>query len=104
MKFYGKIGYIDETEKFRGVWGNVAVEREAVGDILSNIRRWETDSTIADEFTTSNRISVLADGFLLEHISMMRYVVWNNTAWEIKSVEINRPRVIISLGGIYNGE
>lgn len=104
MKFYGSVGYIYETEIRPGIWDEVADERIAYGDVLSNVRRWVDDSDIADSVTTSNKISVVADRFLCEHMGAMRYVKWNGTVWEIKSVELVRPRAILTLGGVYNGK
>ena len=88
MKFYGKIGFVYQEEIRPGITVTKSEEHEAYGDVLSNVRRWETDSGVNDDISTSNRISVLADRFLCE----------------IKSVELVRPRAILSLGGVYNGE
>lgn len=105
MKFFGKIGFVTQIETNPGIWESVAEERQAYGDVLSNVRRWDQSTeTVNDSVTTSNRISVLADRFLCEHMGAMRYVRWNGTVWEIKSVELIRPRAILSLGGVYNGE
>lgn len=104
MKFYGAIGYVHEAEVRPGVWDEIADERMAYGDVLSNVRRWQEDADVNDDITTSNRISVLADRFLCEHMGVMRYVRWNGTVWQIKSVELVRPRAILSLGGPYLGK
>lgn len=105
MKFFGKIGFDHSGESHPGVWTSVVEEREVYGDVISNVRRWEPSTeTVNDSVTTSNRISVLADRFLCEHMGAMRYVKWNGTTWEIKSVELVRPRAILTLGGVYNGQ
>lgn len=104
MKFYGTLGYIYDMEVERGVWSSQAEEREAFGDVLTNVRRWDTSGEVLQNLTTSNRISVLADRFLCEHMGAMRYVKWNGTTWEIKSVELVRPRAILTLGGVYQGQ
>lgn len=104
MKFFGKIGFITQKETLPGIYDSVAEEREAYGDVLSNVRRWEVGAEINDSVTTSNRLSILADRFLCEHMGAMRYVKWNGTVWEIKSVELVRPRAILTLGGVYNGQ
>lgn len=104
MKFFGQIGFIYEHEVKPGIWSNSAVERPAYGDILSNVRRWDEGQTVADSVVTSNEISVIADRFLCEHMGAMRYVRWNGTVWDIKSVKLVRPRAFLTLGEVYNGE
>lgn len=105
MKFFGQIGFSQEVETHPGIWKSVVEEREVYGDVLSNVRRWDASTeTVNDSVTTSNRISVLADRFLCEHIGAMRYIKWNGTIWTIKTVELVRPRAILTLGGVYNGE
>lgn len=105
MKFFGTVGFSLTKETHPGIWESIIEEREAYGDILSNVRRWEPSTeTVNDSITTSNRISIVADRFLCEHMGAMRYIRWNGTVWEIKSVELVRPRAILSLGGVYNGE
>lgn len=104
MRFFGKIGFVTEGETHPGLYIPVFEEREAYGDVLSNVRRWESGAEVNDSVTTSNRLSILADRFLCEHMGAMRYVKWNGTVWEIKSVELVRPRAILTLGGVYNGQ
>lgn len=103
MKFFGKIGFITTFESEPGIWTSSVEEHDAYGDVLSNVRRWEQSAEINNNVTTSNRISILADRFLCEHMGAMRYVKWNGTAWEIRSVDLVRPRAILTLGGVYNG-
>lgn len=103
MKFFGKIGFITTTETEPGIWESSVEEHDAYGDVLSNVRRWEKSAEINNNVTTSNRISILADRFLCEHMGAMRYAKWNGTAWEISSVDLVRPRAILTLGGVYNG-
>lgn len=104
MKFFGKIGFIREVELEPGITVSKPEERDAYGDVLSNVRRWESGSDVNANVTTSNRISILADRFLCENMGAMRFVKWNGTTWEIKSVELVRPRAILTLGGVYHGE
>lgn len=103
MKFFGKIGFVTTVESEPGIWTSSVEEHDAYGDVLANVRRWEQSAEINSSITTSNRISILADRFLCEHMGAMRYVKWNGTAWEIRSVDLVRPRAILTLGGVYNG-
>lgn len=104
MKFYGVLGYIYDHEVEPGIWTSNAEEREAFGDVLSNVRRWESGGDVLQDVTTTNRLSVVVDRFLCEHMGAMRYVKWNGTTWEIRSVELVRPRAILTLGGVYEGK
>lgn len=104
MKFFGKVGFVTTIESEPGIWESTVEEHDAYGDVLSNVRRWEQGTEINSSIVTSNRISILADRFLCEHMGAMRYVKWNGTVWEIKSVDLVRPRAILTLGGVYKGE
>jgi len=102
-KFYGPIGYITQKEISPGVWDDVVVERSYRGDILQNIRRWDSTDQKNDNLTISNRISLIADPFAYENFSTMRYVTWMGVRWKVNSIEIQRPRLILTLGEVYNG-
>lgn len=104
MKFYGKIGFSYQAETAPGVIDSLSEERDVYGDVLSNVRRWDNSNEINDNLTVSNRLSVVASRFIYEHLGAMKYVVWNGTSWKIKSAEIVRPRIILTLGEVYNGE
>lgn len=104
MKFYGTIGFAIEGETAPGVWKTKTEEREVYGDVLSNIRRWDNGQEVNSDLSVSNRISVVASRFIYENLGAMRWLLWNGTKWKISSAEIVRPRVILTLGGVYNGE
>lgn len=103
MKFYGTIGFSYEEETRPGVWTPITQEHQTYGDVLSNVRRWDADSDVNDDLNVTNRISIVANRFMFEHLGAMKYVLWNGTKWKIKSAEIVRPRIVLSLGGVYNG-
>lgn len=104
MKFYGTIGFAIEEETAPGVWKTKTEERELYGDVLSNARRWDNGQEINSDLSVSNRISVVASRFIYENLGAMRWLLWNGTKWKISSAEIVRPRIILTLGGVYNGE
>lgn len=103
MKFYGRVGYAANSETSQDVWEDSIIERMYVGDVLSNNRRANNGESVNDNLDISNRISVVADAFAYEHFFNMKYVEWMGTLWKIQSVEVQRPRLILSLGGVYNG-
>lgn len=104
-KFFGAIGYGDSVETSPGVWEDTIVEeREYFGDVIRNTRRLTTDSDKVNfDIALSNSIRVVADEFLNEHIHAIRYVRWAGALWIATSVEVQRPRLILELGGVYNG-
>lgn len=107
MKFCGVIGYcetVEGTGDAEGNWEDVVTERTYYGDVLTNSRRYEPNSdTVNDDLTISNRISIVADAYVWDHIFAIKYLVWMGKRWKVASVEIQRPRLILSIGGEYNG-
>lgn len=100
-KYYGNIGFAVQVETRPGIWEDVIEDRPYKGDVLSNVRRWDPSENINDDFAISNRFSVISDAFLYSHIPAMRYIEYIGTKFKISSVNIDRPRVEISVGGVY---
>lgn len=102
-KFHGKIGYSHQVETSPGVYVDQPSEREYYGDVIRESRQWTGANQVNDDLVVANRISILADDFANENFSAMRYVVWSGVYWKVNTVEPQRPRIILSLGGVYNG-
>lgn len=100
-KFFGPIGYAETTETAPGVWSPSISERNYFGDVIKNTRRWQQGEKVNDDLLVNNIISIVADPFANENIQTMRYVKWMGVAWKITNVEIQRPRLILTLGGVY---
>lgn len=100
-KYYGNIGFAVQAETSPGVWEDVIEERPYKGDVLSNSRRFDPSENINDDFVLSNRFSIISDAFLYSHIPAMRYLEFMGSKFKIVSVNIDRPRVDISVGGAY---
>lgn len=102
-KFYGVVGYVTQSETSPGVWDDTAVERTYRGDILQNTRRWQQVEKVNDDLTVSNKISIMADPYSYANLANIKYVNWLGTNWKITDIEILRPRLILTIGGVYNG-
>lgn len=108
MKFCGKVGYflgsVEEEGEREGNWIDKMEERTYYGDVTRNTRRWEgnSDST-NDDLMLNNSFSILADGFAYENYGKMKYLEWMGSLWKITNVEVQRPRLILTIGGVYNG-
>ena len=103
-KFYGAIGYALLEESSPGVWIDTIVEKNYRGDIVLDQRRLQSSENLNDNINIDNSISILADAYAYENLGFMKYIVWNNVAWKIQSFSINRPRIVLQIGGVYNGE
>ena len=102
-KWFGKIGYAKTIETKPGVWKEQITEREYYGDLLRNSRRLQSSSALNDNVIIANEISILADPFAYENFCAMRYAILMDTKWKISNVEVQYPRLILTLGDVYNG-
>ena len=104
-KWHGVIGCIRTEETTPGVWAPVVTEREYSGDVLRSANRWATaqDST-NDNLSTNMQISIVADPFANENCQSMKYVEFLGAKWKITNIDMKFPRLILSIGGVYNGE
>lgn len=104
MRFHGTVGYAETDEETApGVWEPVIVEKNYYGDVIRSARRLESTTTLNDNVTLENSFSILADAFAYENFSKMRYVSWNGSNWTITNVEVRRPRLILTIGDLWNG-
>ena len=104
-KFYGKVGFIhtEEDPADSGIYVEKSEERTYYGDVNRINRRWEPGQKVNDNITVNNEISILSDPFVTQNIPWIRYVEWNGVKWEVSSVEVQYPRLTLSIGGVYNG-
>lgn len=102
-KWFGKIGYAVTEETTPGVWVEQITERNYYGDIIRSTRRLQTSDKLNDDINVSNEISIVADPFARDNFHAMRYIEFMGTRWKVSSVEVQYPRLILSLGGVYNG-
>lgn len=104
-RFYGTVGYGLSLETFpgSGVWEDQITEHEYTGDVIRNTRKLEDADKVNDDITVGNSISIVANQFAIDHFFLIKYVRWMGTLWTVTSVEVRSPRLILSLGSVYNG-
>lgn len=102
-KFHGKIGYINIQETAPGVHSEIAMEKDYVGEILRSNQNWEKNDNLNDNLNINNRFSIVADAFVIENFQYIKYFIWMGTKWKINSIENQYPRLILNIGGVYNG-
>lgn len=102
-RFYGAVGYAENVEVEEGVWEEQITERNYYGDLNRNRRRLESSGNVNDNVNIDNEISVVADPYAYDHFYEIRYVEFMGAKWKVNNVEVQRPRLILTLGGLYNG-
>lgn len=103
-KWHGKIGFSYTGEVEPGIWvENEIIEREYFGDIINNRWRRENSGGINRNINISNKISILADPYVRNHVSTIAWVEFSNEKWEVTYVEVQPPRLILTIGGVWNG-
>ncbi len=104
-KFYGPIGFVTfvEDPEGSGIWVEVAIEKSYRGEVNKNYKRWENSQHLNDDINISNTISIVADPYVSNNLNNIRYVKWSGNYWKITSVEVQYPRLVLTLGGVYNG-
>lgn len=102
-KFYGKVGYGETQEFANGVWKDVITEVPYFGDVVRNTRKLQSGEKVNDDLTVGNSISIVADAYANEHFFAIRYVEWMGAQWTVTEVEVQSPRLLLRLGGVYNG-
>ena len=101
-KYFGKIGFAIPTEIRKGVWKDVITERDYYGDVIKNGRRLQITSQLNDNVNAVNTISIVADPYANENFYAMRYLTWIGNKWKISEIDVQYPRLILTLGGVYN--
>lgn len=103
-KYYGMVGYeeIMEDDGF-GVYEPKIVERPYYGDLVRNMKRDQTGAGVNDDIAIQNDISIIADAYAYQNFHRIRYATFMGTRWKVNTVEVERPRLILSVGSVYNG-
>lgn len=102
-KFCGIIGYEITKETEPGIYEEILIEQQYYGDVIKNTRRMQDSGKVNSDIVISNQFSIIADPFANHNFHSMRYIEFMGVKWKITEVEVQYPRLILSVGGIYNG-
>lgn len=102
-RFFGKVGYGQDVNKGNGVWDTEITEKNYYGDVVRDYRRQQDVERVNNDLSTTTSISIVSDTYANEHFSAIRYVEWAGTLWIVTTVNQEHPRLILQLGGKYNG-
>ena len=101
-KWYGVIGYGDTVETSLGVWTEQITERYAKGEVIRNAIAIQSTDQLNEDIKISNSISIIADPYANSNFHKIRYITYMGTKWKVTNVEVKYPRLILTIGGIYN--
>ncbi|MBO7450600.1 MAG: hypothetical protein J6U54_09540 [Clostridiales bacterium] len=104
MRWCGVIGYGEDVEGDLSVWNTEITEKRYTGDIIRNTRRWNDSNSVNGELNISNQISILSDPYIISNFQNIKYVEFMGTLWKVTDVEVQYPRLLLTLGGKYNGQ
>lgn len=103
-RYSGVIGYAEEGHVKDGIWEDERiVEKHYYGSVSRLSRNLQNGSDVLPDISISNSISIVADAYAYENFVNMRYIEWQGTKWIVSGVEVQRPRLTLTLGGVYNG-
>lgn len=104
MKYAGEIGFGVSSEVRPSVWQETIVTRRYKGDVNRVSRRLQSVDKINDDIVISNEIEIFADAFAYENFQNIKYVTWMGTKWTVNTITVEHPRLILEIGGVYNGD
>ena len=102
-KWYNVIGWGENVEIAPGVWELQIIEKKYFGEVIRNTRRFSENEKLNNDLSVGNSISIIADAYANEHFFAIQYIKWAGTLWTVSDVEVQSPRLILRLGGVYHG-
>ena len=102
-RWYGKVGYIETVENEPDIQKEKETVRSYYGELVRNSSKFRVSGDVNDDKDVSVELSIVADPYSSLHFHAIRYVEFGGTKWKVNTVEPKRPRLILSLGGEYNG-
>lgn len=103
-RWYGRIGFADTVEVRKGYFDYNIIEKKFYGDIKKNIQRSENGESVIDDLNVSNQISIIADSFAMGNFQKIKYIEFYGAFWKVNSIEVQAPRLILTIGGLWNGK
>lgn len=102
-RFHGKVGYGENVKTAPGVFELQITERAYFGDVVRQTRTLESGEKVLSDIRVGNSISVVADAYAFNHFIAIQYVEWMGGLWVVEEATVQAPRLILRLGGVYNG-
>lgn len=102
-QFADMVGFGVSTETRPGVSKDVITEKLYYGTVRRAARQAVSADKVNDDMVVENTIEIVPDSYASEQILAIRYVKWAGVNWKVSNVEILGVRLLLRLGGVYNG-
>lgn len=102
-KFAGLVGYVTQEETVPGVWVPVENPKQMRGDVIRQNVNIRDNGKINGDVSLQHRVSVIGDAYAFDNYYNIKWIMLDGMKWEVTSIEVRRPRIIVSIGGLYNG-
>lgn len=102
-RYAGLVGYVTTEETSPGVWSPVERPKVMKGDIIRQSSSAQSGDKINDDISLNHRVSLIGDAYSFGNYYNIKWIELDGRKLKVDSVEIQRPRLILSLGGVYNG-
>lgn len=104
-RFHGKVGFgvTVEDPEASGVYVDDVVEYEYFGDVVRASRTLVQGDHLNQDVAVGNAIRIVADAYARGNINAIRYLEWMGVLWTVTSVEVQHPRLLLTMGEVYNG-
>jgi hypothetical protein len=102
-RFFGEVGFATTVESTPGVWTDAMQPRDYYGDVVKNTRQLQSGDQVNSDVNVANSLSIIADDYAMEHFLDIKYVYWLGGYWIVTNVAVQPPRLVLDIGGVYNG-
>lgn len=102
-RFSGVVGFAHQEESKPGRWTDVIAERPYKGSVERAAVQLRDGENLNPDMSVNHSISIIADEYAYTYLPYIKFVVMAGAAWEVDSVDIQRPRLLLRLGGVYRG-
>lgn len=102
MRYSGVVGFIEkEIETEPGVFTTGYREHHVTGTLLSSSQNNRNNSSINNELSISNRLSIVADRYTYQNMRNIRYVSFMGETYYVTSITELRPRLTLEMGDVF---
>lgn len=103
VKYAGLVYYTTQLETKPGVWKDSVKEHFMRGDVLRKASSSQNGDKVNSDVSLNHRVSLIADEYALGNYHDIKGIQINGRVWQVESIEVQRPRLIVTLGGLLNG-